>query len=258
MCNPRRVRVAASQQVDLAWQAEVSRTIELCATVSGEARIRQGLDSELSPQTLRALEMALATPDSGWQEVEGGYRRDVDGGHVVYLTDERALEIVATSSDEIRALGEASREIEGRVTRDVRARGTGDYYEDGYRGRTEEAGRRDAEQDANRNIEALKDRHVERAKRRAERHASGEVEAEARARAESDLERRAEARRSQLEGEARRHLDAVGLRGRQAFNRVLASAYRDAILAYARANHADGVVCTETGEVIEIEFKVSR
>ena len=83
MCNPRRIRVSASRQIDEAWQHEVSRTVELSATVTGEARVRQPLGTELSGQTLRALEVALAAPDSGWVQIENGYRMTVEDPEIL-------------------------------------------------------------------------------------------------------------------------------------------------------------------------------
>ncbi len=258
MCNPRRIRVVASRQLDEAWQHEVSRTIELSAAVTGEARVRQPLGTELSGPTLRALEMALADPESGWSEVEVGYRLEVEGGAVTYLADDHALEIVATESDEVRALGEATRQIEGRVTRNINASGEGSYYDDGYGGRDESAGESQAQREAGQKLERLAGLHLERARRNAERAATPALENEARERAAADLSRRLEARRSQLEGAARHHLESVGQRGRHAFHRALARAYRDAILAYARNNNAAGLVCSESDDVIDIEFRVTR
>jgi hypothetical protein len=43
-------------------------------------------------------------------------------------------------------------------------------------------------------------------------------------------------------------------RARQAFHRLLAVAYRDALLALARARGAQDIHCSDSGEVLEIEF----
>ena len=45
----------------------------------------------------------------GWYEDEdGNYRHDVEGGYVLYHAEERALEIVAILSEQLRAEGVAS------------------------------------------------------------------------------------------------------------------------------------------------------
>jgi hypothetical protein len=258
MCNPRRIRVSASRQIDEAWQHEVSRTVELSATVTGEARVRQPLGTELSGQTLRALEVALAAPDSGWVQIENGYRMTVEDGYVQYEPDTNVLEIVATRTAEVTALGEARRQLTGRVSDTLQAEGEGVHYDDDYRGMTEEVARHEAERQANQNLDRQSRERIDRARREAEQADSASVERDAQANAAKEIERRSEIRRQQLEEDARRRLEAIGLRGRQAFYRVLAHGYRDAILAYARANRAEGISLQENDEVIDIEFRVSR
>jgi hypothetical protein len=107
MCNPRRVTTTLTRDLAEAWRREVSRTVELRSQVAGEARIRQPLEASIGTPALRALQVALAAEGSGWTPVEEGFRRDVEGGYVVYLIDERALEIVAVLEDEVEARGEA-------------------------------------------------------------------------------------------------------------------------------------------------------
>ena len=58
--------------------------------------------------------------------------------------------------------------------------------------------------------------------------------------------------------QAAAHLETVGVRCRQEFNRVLALAYRDAVLAWARTNGGQDIQCNENGGVIEIEFMAER
>jgi hypothetical protein len=59
-----------------------------------------------------------------------------------------------------------------------------------------------------------------------------------------------------LEARAAERLEAVGLRCRQAFHQVLARAYRDAILAYARRQGAEVVHDREDDGTLEIEFRL--
>src|SRR5438105_3473827 len=115
MCNPRRVTTTLTRDLAEAWQREVSRTVELRTRVTGEARIRQPLETSIGAPALRALQLALAAGDSGWRPVDEGYRFDVEGGYVVYLIDQRALEIVAVLEDEVEAQGKASEVLSGQV-----------------------------------------------------------------------------------------------------------------------------------------------
>jgi hypothetical protein len=257
MCNARRIRITATRQLDQAWQREVSRSVDLCTGVVGEARVRQPLDATLGGPALNALEAILAGGESGWTEVDQGYRFDVEGGYVIYLVDERALEIVAQTEDVVQATGEASTVLEGQVREEVSVQGVGKYYDDGYGGHTPERAQEAAEKDADTKLDNAAQAKVEDAQKEAEDRESGRVEAEARAKAQEQLQQRAAQRQEQLEEQARQHLETVGLRSRQAFHRVLAQAYRDAILTYARRQGAEGVVCNENEDSVEIEFSMS-
>ncbi len=119
MCNPRRIRVTATRQLNQAWEREVSRTIELQEQVTGEARVRQPLDTTLGTPALRSLESILGAEGSGWREVETGYRYDVEGGYVIYLVDEQALEIVATLEAEIQTSVQETRKVDGLINTEV-------------------------------------------------------------------------------------------------------------------------------------------
>ncbi len=74
--------------------------------------------------------------------------------------------------------------------------------------------------------------------------------------AEIKLQQLAAERQATLSMQAREHLNTVGVRCRQAFHRVLAIAYRDVILAYARRNQAENIQYSEDGNIIEIEFNL--
>src|SRR4029077_9526419 len=123
--------------------------------------------------------------------------------------DEQALEIVATLSDEVCALGEASRTIEGRVTAEVAPEGVGVCDE--YFKQDEAYGLREAEADAARNFDRTRSEQIENAVREQRVVADSAVEPEASARANEELRRRSASRIEELEIDARRHLQTVGV-----------------------------------------------
>lgn len=258
MCNPRRVNVSATRELSESWSREVSRTVELDQRVVGEAVVRQALGASLAEPVLAALEDALRAGDPEWRPVEGGFRHDVDGGYVVYSPEERALEIVARREAQVRASGEASLTLTGELRESLSAEGEGRYYDDGYGGRTEEHARRQAQDDAERKLEGEKRRRLDQAQQDAEAASTPALEAEAERAARERLAREAQARSAQLEAQATQQLESVGALCRQAFHRLLARGYRDAILAYARRTGAEGVQCSETDGVLQIEFHVRR
>ncbi len=258
MCNPRRVTITATDELDEAWQREVTRTAQLSAQVVGEARVRQPLASTLSRQALAALELALAE-DDGWRELDdGGFRHDVEGGYVVYHADGRELEIVAVREDQIEASGAVTETLEGTLRATVEARGEGRYYDDQWGGHTRTHAEQQAQEDAQARLADARRSAVEEAEQHAEEAASDGVQARAEAAAEAELERTAETTRAELEAQARERLDAVGLRCRQAFHRVLARGYRDALLAYARSQGARITTNRDDDGVLDIELQWSR
>lgn len=258
MCNPRRVLVTATQALDEAWQREVTRAIELSGMAVGEARVRQTLDDSLGGPALQALELALGDPASGWQAVEGGFRRDVEGGYVVYHVDERELEIVAVLCGEVRATGTVSQQLTGHVRDELTVEGQGVYYDDGWGQRTEETARQQAETDAQRKLDEARRSRLLAAQQDAEQSVEAQLAEAAREQATAALERERAAAQAELAAAARDRLQQVGARCRQAFHAVLARAYRDAILAYARSHSASDIQCQEDGQTIEIEFLVRR
>lgn len=258
MCNPRRIRVTATRQLNQAWQREITRRVELTQQVTGEARVRQNLNNTLGKPALRALKAILANSDSGWIEVDEGYRYDIEGGYILYLVDEQALEIVAVLADEVQATGEGTQVLSGVVQAKLAADGEGSYYDDGWGGRDQAFGERQAQTAAEQQLDAAAQTHLQQAQTEAEVEAEEGVMAQARAQAQTQLAQEASERQTALAEQARQHLETVGLRGRQVFNRYLGQAYKDAILAYARVNGADQIQCQEEGDVIEIEFNLHR
>ena len=90
----------------------------------GRESLRVPLDASLGAPVLAALEQVMAdSPD--WEEVEGGYRRRLDGGYVQYHADTRELEIVAEVAEAIQAAGVAGRTIGGILDVEVEIEGLG-------------------------------------------------------------------------------------------------------------------------------------
>jgi hypothetical protein len=261
MCNPRRVEITATRQVAEAWQREVERVAEQAMTITGEARVRHALDASVAAPALAALEAALEAGMPGWQRTgdagddsDGSYRCDVDGGYVLYLPGTRTLEIVAVVEGEVRGRGSARSRLEGRVEAAVEGSGESIYYDDGYGGRTQDIAEQEARQEADLGIARQVAARLDEAARTAEAAADAELRARAEEAARADLQARAAMHRPALDAHAAEHLQAVGARARQAFHRLLAVAYRDALLALARARGAQDIHCSDSGEVLEIEF----
>lgn len=254
MCNPRRVTVTATRDIAEAWRREASRTVELSSEVVGEARLRQPLASRLGTPALRALEARLAAGAAGWTATPEGYRHDVDGGYVLYRTDEQALEIVATLAAMVTAAGTARTLLEGELRDTLSASAERRYFDDAYVEQNEARARADAERELNQTLQQALREKLAQAQHQAEAAQADRLQTEAEAAAHEALRQTAAERRATLARLAEEHLETVGLRCRQAFNQLLALAYRDAILAYARRHGADAIQCRDDEGVLEIEF----
>jgi len=255
MCNPRRVRVTATREIAEEWRRSVERSVSLGGWARGEARVRRPL-GQMGAPVLAALQMLLDRGAEGWNETERGFRLEIEGGYLIYDIDAQELEIVAVLEDEVQATGSAGTELRGQVRERLETEQEGRYWDDGYGGRTEEVARREAEQAAQRELDRSTAQHLADAADQAEAAEAERLQTAAREDAERQLAVQQAARDAELAEAARARLDAVGLRALRAFNGLLAEAYRDAILAYARSRGADGIRCDDNNGTLEIEFRI--
>ncbi len=256
MCNPRRVCVRATRQLEQAWEEEVLRQITRSGGVTGEASIREPLDAGIGAPTLAALADVLErTP--GWEWDGEAFVHQLNGGQISFDPVSRVLEIAARLSDQVEVTAESRRTVSGTLTETVQAEGQGTYYDDGWGGRTADTARAEAQRNAEAAIESAAAEIIARERAEANRREGAAVEADAAMLADRAFAERSAVRRTELQRAARARLDAVGVQGRNLFHAALAEAYRDAILAYARARGADGISCREEGGVMEIEFEMS-
>ncbi len=257
MCNPRRVEVTATRQVREAWEREIERMAEVVDTLTGEARIRQPLDSSLGGPTIMALQTLLANGVEGWsEETDGSYRHAVEGGYVVYYPEDRNLEIVAAVETEIRESGKARERISGVWEGEVESKGEGQYYDDGWGGHTEDRARQVAQRAAEAGIQKETEQQLSSEAEEAEQKREQALLEQAEQAARQRVAQRAEVLQPELQQRARERLEEVGIRARQVFHRLLAHACRDALMGLARrrgvANH--DITTHETDEYLEIDF----
>lgn len=256
MCNPRRIRVRATRELAEAWEQEVRRQVTRRGEAVAEARVREPLESSVGRPTVAALVAVLSRTD-GWEEdSDGVFRHQLAGGEIAFYPDTRELEIIARESAEVSSVGEAVRVVRAEAAGTVEAEGVGTYYDDGWGGITRDDAQRMAEQDLERALaEAARTRRTQ-ASQAADAQAGDAVQEDAVRRADTAFTAATAARTEELRRRAAESLTAVGIEGRNLFHHALAEAYRDAILAYARARHADNIRCSDRGGVVEIEFEL--
>ncbi len=255
MCNPRRVRVTATREIAEEWRRVASRSARVSGSVQGEARVRRPL-GHLGAQVLQALQMLLDRGLPGWIETEQGYRFDLEGGHVIYDLDAAELEVVAVMQDDLAVDGSAERELSGTVQETLQSEQEGRYYDDGWGGRTEQTARAEAQQALEQDLEQQARQRQQQAADQVEEEQAEELSAEAQAAAEQNYQEQAAALRARLEQAAQQRLETLGVRAFRAFNELLAQAYGEAMLAYARSQGATGISRTDKDGILEIEFFV--
>jgi hypothetical protein len=255
MCNPRRVRVTATREIAEAWQQQVRRRAQRTGRADGEVRIREPLGTTIGGPTLAALATVLAG-SPGWERDGDAYRHELEHGYVLYDPAARELEIVATATADVSVSIEATTTAAGELAEEVRGEGEGVYYDDEWQGVTADDARRDAEQNAAAALDDAARRRLDRARREIDEREGAQVQAEAEAEADAALSEAAAERSVQLRDEAAARLTATGIEGRNLFYQALGAAYRDAIMAFARNRGAEGLRCTESDGIVDIEFEL--
>lgn len=216
--------------------------------------MRQPLDSSIGRPAIVALERLLEGGVDGWSREADCWVHRFDGGEVRYHLDSRELEIVARQEEVIQVRGEAQTRLSGVAEGEVESSGEGRYYDDEWGGHTRARAEEAARAAAEAGLDAAARRRTEASAEAAEAEHAAELERRARTEAVERLAAAAAERELALRAQAETRLEAVGARGRLLFHRLLAGAYRDALLALARARGATDVRVTETDGVLEVEF----
>ncbi|MBD0421489.1 hypothetical protein AB0L35_15735 [Streptomyces sp. NPDC052309] len=262
MCNPRRVRVEATREVVEAWHLELERRATASDSVVSELEVSHPFGGTLGPRTREVFERALGTAD-GWRAEGGVHVRDLPDGQVRYEPATGELVVTARLEDVVTAEGHAAESLRGDVRDRATGRGEGRYYNDGFGGRNRETAERDAqaaaEADAVRRARDLAARLRSRADQEA---ASAAAAAEERLQRAADADARArlaeerERVRAELDARNRARITRLGEDGLRAVNGVLATAYRRALVDFARQHGASGIRQEETEDGIDIEFEL--
>lgn len=258
MCNPRRVIVTVCRDLAQEWEQEVTRVVALNALAVGEARIEQPLDASIGAPTLTALEALLADPKNGWERIEDGFRFLVQGGEVLYHPDARCLEIISRLEEHVTVAAEARARVSGTATGQLMEVAEGSYYDDGWGGHTEERARQNAQAEVDTRLNQAVAARIQQETAAAVGAAEAGLVQQATTEAQNRLRQQTAATRDALATSAAARLGEVGLRARLAFHRVLAMAYRDALLLHATQLGALTVHQRDDDDVFEIELSFQR
>lgn len=219
-------------------------------TVVSEARIARAFGDTLGTRTREVFERALVA-DPQWQETDGVHRLPLEGAEVTYRPSSGELTITAHLQSTVTADAEASDVVEGTVQDVARGRGVGRHSGEANR---------IARSEAERNAQAMRDRlrrMADGAAREAADAAADRVQAEADRHASERLDAARTEAQQTLDEQNRSRLEGLGQAGLHAVNAVLAQAYQEALLAYAREHGATGIRLDDSeDDVVEIEFEL--
>jgi FtsH ternary system domain X2 len=255
MCNPRRVKITSTRDVCERWRREVASSVELSANVRGEVQLRQPLGS-LGEPVRGALRLALTEGVEGWTPIDGGFRHEVAGGHLDYLIDEGALLIVATSEGTVREEATVCETLEGEVRAQLSAEGEGRYYDDRWGGHTPERAQDQAKAQAEEKLDQQVRAEIEKAKEVGANAVAAGVEEAAREKARRGLADKEIAERQRLEAEARKDLEAVGMRCNLAFNHLMSDAMLSVIREFTRQHGGEILRCEDGPGSLELELEL--
>ncbi|MFB8180404.1 hypothetical protein ACFC8N_31065 [Streptomyces sp. NPDC055966] len=262
MCNPRRVRVRASSRLTRMWQEEISRTASASTEVAAEATLRQEFGTLLGVPARKAFESALGA-DTRWTWQDDAYRLDTDHGTVVYHLATGEIEMTARLTDVVTAEAEVTRTLRGTVEVNAVAEESARYYDDSWGGLSrsvaERTARMQAQERADREAAEQIAREEEQQRLAGQRQLAGQrddIDAEARAEAERRAAAGAGRRREELERDAAVRLRDTRTGLLRPVHEVLAVAYRDAIVTYAREHGVQDLRVDESDGMLNIQFEM--
>jgi hypothetical protein len=233
MCNPRRIEVPLTRQVEQGW----SVTLEEQATAHAEAaeRIEQVVPLGLGATAQAMLRQALDEGFRGFVREGAVYVRERGPLRLVYNPEGAVLTITAERRRLVAATATARVEASGTARGQVEVVGQGMTYDDApdeHTARVEAHARRDAEAQAERATHAL----VDAQSREARDAAGAAARSKARAEAEGQAATQAEAARGDLAAELRALFDASRPALREEIGALVAETMKRSVLQLVRAN----------------------
>ena len=256
MCNPRRLEVNLTRQIEEEWRS----TVEEDATVHLDVHERLErvipLAERLGPSARLGLAAALGEGFRGWDPVAGEAGRFTNQlGPLRLSLDTGSAELVVAVERQTAVSGtaraEAGYSASIRDTIEVHEEGTA--YEDGWGGRTVGAVQEELDEKARARMESERRRVVDEQTREAREDAERRAGSEARQRAEKEAEALREEERKLL----REELEALFQQSRPVLHEEVAAlvgeTLRRSVLHLVRVNGGELRHCEETDDEIVIE-----
>ncbi len=256
MCNPRRLEVRLTQEIEEEWRATAQE--EATARVEVSERLERviSLADRLGPSARLGLSAALAEGFRGWRAVDGEDGRfEIDVGrlHLSLDTESARLTVTLEREGSVMATASAEAEYSATVHGTVEARENGTAYEDGYGGRDVETVDRELREKAQAGIERERERVIDEQTREAREEAERRAADEARQRAETEAAARGEKERTRLAEELEELLRESLPVLHEEVAALVGETLRRSVLHLVRVNGGELRRCEETDDAIVIE-----
>ncbi len=262
MCNPRRVNIHLTREIENAWR----RTVEAVGQASGEvselARLTAdiAMDAEMGDAALVMLGRVLRGEFAGfdpWDEgADGLFSRDLGEVILIYNPRTRRLSIEAQLTELVSAEAGGAAEASGFTVGEVAAEAVGNYYSDGWGGRTRERAETEAQAKAETQLtEAIEALHYEQ-----NRETLDSAQADAQAQADAEAQAALAARQAEMRAALRRRLQSIVANAQDSalrvMNRAVGEAYRQTLLQLMHDNGGRVITDEQTGSVINLELEL--
>ncbi len=255
MCNPRRLEVNLTQQIEEEWQATVEEDATARVDVQERLERRIPLADRLGPSARVGLAAALAEGFRGWRAVEGEEGRFThELGPLRLSLDTGSAELVVSAERQSAVSGTASAEAgySAQIRETVEVREAGTVYDD-----TPEdavvAAQQKLDEKAEVRMESERRRVIDEQSREAREDAERRAAAEAQKRAADEAEALGEEERQLLHKE----LEALFQQSRSVLHEEVAAlvgeTLRRSVLHLVRVNGGELRQCQETDDAIFIE-----
>lgn len=256
MCNPRRLVVNLTQQIEEECQATVTETATARLDVQERLERVIPLGERLGPSARLGLSAALNEGFRGWRRAEGEAERFThELGPLRLSLDTDSAELVVAIERQSAVSGTARDEDEFRVSirGTVEAEESGMAYDDGYRGLTPDVVQERLETNAQTRITNERQRLIDEQSREARENARSRAASKAQVRAEERAEALSEDERRLL----RQELEALFQESRSVLHEEVAAlvgeTLRRSVLHLVRVNGGELRRCDETDDAIVIE-----
>lgn len=256
MCNPRRLVVNLTQQIEEEWQATVEETATARVDVHERLERVIPLAGRLGPSARLGLSAALAEGFRGWRRVgeeEGCFTTEIGPLQLHLDTGSAELRVTADRQTSVSGTARAEADYRASIRETIAVEEGGIAYDDGWRGLTPEAVHQSLEEKAQARVSREREAAIERQSRPARDEARHQARATAQARAGEEAQALGAEERDLL----RQELDALFQQSQSVLREEVAAlvgeTLRRSVLHLVRVNGGELRRCEETDDAIVIE-----